>query len=326
MSIDKKQKKMGAYVTRNGKQYYKADDGKLYKDYSAASKTAESRQAAQVKAQQLLKSKTQQQKSTDWNPLANFNPIEAGLGMILNNPTARAVRNVARFAGDKLGQGTFVDAAENAIRAVTGNRAQVKPSSYTSQTREQLATAIDNAYARGAQPNAAGYIPIDYIDYSNKNLNTDKEAVSKYVTGRMYAKRSSDGGYEISPDERYDFNAASASNRNQYKENLDKAFLDAQQRGDFKAMLASTPDYLNYYTGVGSRGMNVGGKFNRDSVNQNFTSAAQPAPQQINEYVVKSGDTLNQIAKQQGISVQELVKKNQITNPNLISIGQKLSF
>ena len=27
---------MGAYVERNGKEYYKADNGKLYQDYDAA--------------------------------------------------------------------------------------------------------------------------------------------------------------------------------------------------------------------------------------------------------------------------------------------------
>lgn len=38
---------MGATVTRNGKTYYKGDDGKLYPDYNAAARATESRRMAQ---------------------------------------------------------------------------------------------------------------------------------------------------------------------------------------------------------------------------------------------------------------------------------------
>lgn len=41
-------------------------------------------------------------------------------------------------------------------------------------------------------------------------------------------------------------------------------------------------------------------------------------------YTVKAGDTLTAIAKKYGTSVDSLVKKNKIKNPNLIYIGQKL--
>ncbi|HWJ76836.1 MAG TPA: LysM domain-containing protein [Niallia sp.] len=41
-------------------------------------------------------------------------------------------------------------------------------------------------------------------------------------------------------------------------------------------------------------------------------------------YTVKAGDTLSKISKMYNTSVQALVTKNNIANPNLIKIGQKL--
>lgn len=43
-------------------------------------------------------------------------------------------------------------------------------------------------------------------------------------------------------------------------------------------------------------------------------------------YTVKSGDSLNQIAAATGVPVDEIVKLNGITNPNLISVGQQLKL
>jgi hypothetical protein len=42
------------------------------------------------------------------------------------------------------------------------------------------------------------------------------------------------------------------------------------------------------------------------------------------EYVVKRGDTLGRIAKKMGVSVADLAKANNIKNPNLINVGQKI--
>jgi LysM repeat protein len=43
-------------------------------------------------------------------------------------------------------------------------------------------------------------------------------------------------------------------------------------------------------------------------------------------YTVKSGDTLSKIAKQFGVTVDALVKANNIANPNLIKLGQVLKI
>ncbi|ACK70516.1 Peptidase M23 [Gloeothece citriformis PCC 7424] len=50
--------------------------------------------------------------------------------------------------------------------------------------------------------------------------------------------------------------------------------------------------------------------------------AEQPASEKI--YRVQTGDTLNNIARKHGITVAQLIKANNITNPNLIKINQPL--
>jgi peptidoglycan-N-acetylglucosamine deacetylase len=52
-------------------------------------------------------------------------------------------------------------------------------------------------------------------------------------------------------------------------------------------------------------------------------TASQPTTS-TTTYTVKSGDTLYKIARQFGTTVQQLVTANQISNPNVIRIGQTL--
>ena len=47
-------------------------------------------------------------------------------------------------------------------------------------------------------------------------------------------------------------------------------------------------------------------------------------PQPIKEYEVQKGDTLSAIAKAQGKTVAQIVEDNNISNPDLIKVGQKL--
>lgn len=59
------------------------------------------------------------------------------------------------------------------------------------------------------------------------------------------------------------------------------------------------------------------------------TPTALPSPTaastQDNEtYIVRAGDTLAQIAAQFGVSLPELMRANNLTNPNFISVGQRL--
>ncbi|GAA0549084.1 putative chitinase [Saccharopolyspora erythraea NRRL 2338] len=48
--------------------------------------------------------------------------------------------------------------------------------------------------------------------------------------------------------------------------------------------------------------------------------------QACSSYTVQSGDNLTNIGKWFGYTVQELAKHNQIPNPDMIQIGQKINF
>ena len=52
--------------------------------------------------------------------------------------------------------------------------------------------------------------------------------------------------------------------------------------------------------------------------------AAGGANQGYFVYVVEKGDTLTKIAHRYGVTVAQLVQWNNIANPNLILVGQKL--
>ncbi len=80
-----------------------------------------------------------------------------------------------------------------------------------------------------------------------------------------------------------------------------------------------------------------GGKigFNFQSTNNTFDAAQKPASKEQStphnevpkpdEYIVKRGDTLTEIAIKTGQNLQELLQRNrQIKNPNKIYVGQKI--
>lgn len=49
-----------------------------------------------------------------------------------------------------------------------------------------------------------------------------------------------------------------------------------------------------------------------------------PVAQPATAYAVKAGDTLNSIARERGTTVADLIKRNNISNPDLIQIGQQI--
>ena len=60
-------------------------------------------------------------------------------------------------------------------------------------------------------------------------------------------------------------------------------------------------------------------------VNSGFT---RHRPQQdSNQYTVRSGDTMGKIARQHGVTLQQLLDANpQVRNPNMIHVGQALNL
>lgn len=55
-----------------------------------------------------------------------------------------------------------------------------------------------------------------------------------------------------------------------------------------------------------------------------YAPGHEPTPQPEQTYTVKRGDNLSKIAKMYGVTVSDLVKWNNIKNPNLIYPGQKI--
>lgn len=53
------------------------------------------------------------------------------------------------------------------------------------------------------------------------------------------------------------------------------------------------------------------------------TAGSQPGSQSV-EYIVQSGDTLLRIANRFGVTTQQIINFNSISNPNLIRVGQRL--
>jgi len=63
--------------------------------------------------------------------------------------------------------------------------------------------------------------------------------------------------------------------------------------------------------------------YNYKEIQNRVNQILAPKPK-IEYYIVKSGDNLSKIAKKYGTTVNQLVKWNNIKNPNLIYVGQKL--
>lgn len=68
-----------------------------------------------------------------------------------------------------------------------------------------------------------------------------------------------------------------------------------------------------------------GQKYYDKYVSGNTTHIVKPEPVS-KVYIVKSGDTLSVIASKFGMTYQELAKYNNISNPNMISVGQKIEI
>ena len=209
------------------------------------------------------------------------------------------------------------DSAENAIGAFTGRRQNRGPDQYLPRTQAALGRAIERADARGADKDKEGYMAIQYEDYADN-------PAARLVTGRMNARINPDGTYEIAPEERYDYNAP--GNDQAYFDRMRGATTAAFGRGDIAGGVANLADEAAYLTGAGREGFTIGGAFGKPQAAS--SPIAKPTPQMSPMdpayYTVKSGDTLGAIANQMGVSVEELAKRNQIANPNLINVGQRI--
>jgi LysM repeat protein len=91
----------------------------------------------------------------------------------------------------------------------------------------------------------------------------------------------------------------------------------------------------NYNNAVSRRTLKVNGKYIRGygvpKYDAEKESTPTPTPKPTTntteeKYVVKKGDTLSGIANKYGTTYQELAKYNNISNPNIISVGQVIKI
>lgn len=97
-----------------------------------------------------------------------------------------------------------------------------------------------------------------------------------------------------------------------YRVNVDESDIRSAIGGVFPQSVLTIRDRVSSGAGMSAT---VGG--NNTSVNNSNTTAS-------GTYVVRRGDTLSSIARRFGTTWQELVRINNISNPNLIAVGQVL--
>ena len=105
-----------------------------------------------------------------------------------------------------------------------------------------------------------------------------------------------------------------------------KDTLALMNQGDFKA---AAKEYLNHagYRKSKEEGTGVAGRMERNAaVFATFGGDTPVQPVKTEFYVVKTGDTLSKIAKQSGKSVRDLIKVNNLSNPDKLQVGQRLSL
>ena len=76
----------------------------------------------------------------------------------------------------------------------------------------------------------------------------------------------------------------------------------------------------------GKRAIQIDGRFIRGFIAPKYTSPSSKPTTKTITYTVKKGDTLSAIAKKYGTTYQKIAKDNNIANPNLIKVGQKLKI
>lgn len=77
---------------------------------------------------------------------------------------------------------------------------------------------------------------------------------------------------------------------------------------------------------VGRRTLAVNGRYIRGFVTPNYAAMATSGKKSVITYTVKKGDTLSAIAQKYGTTVKKIAAENNITNVNLIYVGQKLKI
>lgn len=282
---------MGAYVERNGKKYYKADDGKLYQDYNAAAK-------------------------------ANMNPLA----------------RVTRFAKEKIKQASN----EGAIPIPSVNNTGYAALGYV----KSLAGAAGMPFAIQKNPETERFLQ-QTVDASTKSGNTatfnqNISSKSEYdrlgsdignkAFGRYQGQVQSNGDVIVEDD--YDTNRSVGWHGKRALTGQDAEGNNIGLGG--RAISAISALHKGFDTVGLTNARPYGTQVNIGNVNgANTTQAPAVSPQVQTQptaaptpgsYAIQAGDTLSAIARQRGVSVDEIANINNISNVNQIAVGQQLRF
>lgn len=281
---------MGAYVKRDGKEYYKADNGKLYQDYNAA---ASANMNPLARATRFATDKIKQVSSEGAIPVPS-----------VNNTGYSALGYVKSLAGifgmpfavqknpetDRFLQQT-VDASTKSGNTATFN-ANISDKSEYDRLGSNIGNKAFGRYQGQVQPNGDVAVKDDYntnrdLGWHGKRVITGKDAEGNNIGL---------GGRAVSAVSAYHkaYENMGLTNARPYGNEVTIGNVNGAQQVQPQAQ-QSVP----------------------------LPSQSNPSPE---SYSVQAGDTLSAIARQRGVSVDHIANINNISNVNQIGVGQQLKF
>ena len=201
-------------------------------------------------------------------------------------------------------------AAQEAVPALFGgligqNRTDT---SVAKPMQQGLIDAYSRAKARGS----------DSIQYEDYDMSTPGGIGAKLTFGRVgpgNLKFDKSGNVVGIQNERYDTDKTPMQALGESEERFKSGDISGGIYKPFEALLAAVQ-------GRGLTTHNV--DFDAKPAQAAPVPTAPTAPAAPQSYTVKRGDTLGTIANQLGVSVEELARRNKISNPNLIQVGQQI--
>ena len=281
---------MGAYVERNGKEYYKADNGKLYQDYDAA---ASANMNPLARVTRFAKEKIKQASNQGAIPISSVNNTGySALGYLksLAGAAGKPFAIQSNPETDRFLQQT-INASTKTSDNVTFNQNIQDKGEY-----DRLGSSIGNKafgrYNGQVQPNGDVIVQDDYDTNRSVKWHGKRALIGKNTEGENIGLKD---------------RAISA--------------ISALHKGFDNAGLTNNRPYGNEV---------IIGKVNGAQQAQPQVQQSAPLLIQSNlspdSFVVQAGDTLSAIARKQGMSVDDIASLNNISNVNQLGIGQKLRF
>ena len=198
----------------------------------------------------------------------------------------------------------FSMAAQEALPAIFGGL--IGKDRVDTKVDPRMGQGLIDAY-RTAQKRGS-----DVVEYKDYDMSTPGGIGAKYTfgtVGKDNLKFDQAGNLVGIQGEKYDTDKTAMQALREGKKRLEGGDVTAGIYKPFEALLST----------VQGRGLTT---HNVDFQQPVLSSPVTPTQPQA--YTVKSGDTLSAIARRLGTTVEELARKNQIGNVDLIQIGQQI--